>query len=277
MSRQSPGNGARESGMQLLDRALAILGLFEPDRPEWTTTEAARAIGLPIPTAHRILAALHASGYLARDPFTKRFSLGPASLDLGRRAERVIDLDALARSLLERLSRFTGETALMTVLTEGRDGVVCSVRIESPQPLGLSVTPDRVLPLHAGAMQRALLAFLPEEHIKQVLKTPLDRLCRSTITDPKKLRLKIDEVRARGWAISFEETDPGVWGIAIPIIAADGSPIAALGLAARRGSLQADHVRQQLAALGEEADQLAQRMGYAIPELDLAPRRRATA
>jgi IclR family KDG regulon transcriptional repressor len=276
MKRQSPSTGARESGMQLLDRALAILGLFEPDRPEWTTTEAARAIGLPIPTAHRILAALLASGYLARDPFTKRFSLGPASIDLGRRAEHVIDLNALARSLLERLSQFTGETALMTVLTEGRDGVVCSLRVES-SPLSLSVTPDRVLPLHAGAMQRALLAFLPEEHIRQVLDTPLDRLCRSTITDPDKLRLKIDEVRARGWAISFEETDRDVWGIAVPIIAADGSPVAALGLAAPRGRLQADQVRQQLAALGEEAEQLAQRLGYAIPELDLAPRRRKTA
>lgn len=263
--------------MQLLDRALTILDLFEPDRPEWTTTEAARAVGLPIPTAHRILGALQVSGYLSRDPFTKRFSLGPASLDLGRRAEALIDLHRLARSLLERLAELTDETALMTVLTEDRNGALCSLRIESSHPLGLSVMPDRVLPLHAGAMQRVLLAFLTEEQIEQVLETPLERLCRSTITDPDELRVKIDEVRERGWAISFEETDPDVWGIAVPMIAADGTPVAALGLAAPRRRLQADDVRQQLAALGEEAGQLAERLGYAVPELDLTPRRRATA
>jgi IclR family acetate operon transcriptional repressor len=271
------GVESRQAGMQLLDRALTILDLFEPDHPEWTTTEAARAVGLPIPTAHRILAALQASGYLARDPFTKRFSLGPASLDLGRRAEAVIDLHRLARALLERLAELTDETALMTVLTETKDGALCSLRIESSHPLGLSVTPERVLPLHAGAMQRALLAFLPDDQIRQVLDTPLERLCRSTITDPDELRRKIDEVRARGWAISFEETDPDVWGIAVPMIGADGSPVAALGLAAPRRRLQADDVRQQLAALGEEASQLAERLGYVVPQLDLAPRRRATA
>jgi DNA-binding IclR family transcriptional regulator len=275
MKSQSPGTRTRQAGMQLLDRALTILELFEPDRPEWTTTEAARSLELPIPTTHRILAALEAAGYVSRDPFTKRFSLGPASLELGRRAESVIDLHRLARSLLERLAELTDETALMTVLTEGRDGAICSLRIESSHPLGLSVEPDRVLPLHAGAMQRALLAFLPDEHISHVLETPLVRLCRSTITDPDELRLKIDEVRARGWAISFEETDPDVWGIAVPMIGADGSPVAALGLAAPRGRLHADDVRQQLAALGEEAGQLAERLGYAVPELDLTPRRRA--
>ena len=261
--------------MQLLDRALTILELFEPERPEWTTTEAAQAVGLPIATAHRILRALEASGYVARDEATKRFSLGAASLELGRRAETLIDLERLARSLLERLAELTDETALMTVLTEARDGAVCSLRVESSHPLGLSVAPDRVLPLHAGAMQRALLAFLPDDQISELLETPLVRLCRSTITDPELLREKIEEVRTRGWAISFEETDPGVWGIAVPLIGADGAPVAALGLAAPRGRLRADDVRHQLATLGEEASRLAERFGYAVPKLDLTPHRRA--
>jgi DNA-binding IclR family transcriptional regulator len=261
--------------MQLLDRALALLELFEPERPEWTTTEAARAVALPIPTTHRILGALEESGYVVRDTQTKRFSLGPASLELGRRAERVIDLERLARSLLERLAELTDETALMTVLTDERDGAVCSLRIECSHPLGLSVAPDRVLPLHAGAMQRALLAFLPDDQISHVLETPLERLCRSTITDPERLREKIEEVRTRGWAISFEETDPGVWGIAVPLIGVDGAPVAALGLAAPRGRLRADEVRRQLAALGEEAGRLAERFGYAVPKLDLTPHRHA--
>ena len=261
--------------MQLLDRALSLLDLFQPERAEWSTTEAARELGLPIPTTHRILAALQTAGYVSRDPFTKRFSLGPASLALGRRAEGVIDLRRLARTLLERLAEITDETALMTVLTEGRDAAVCSLRIECSHPLGLSVEPNRVMPLHAGAMQRALLAFLPESQIRQVLETPLVRLCRSTITDPGRLRSVIDEVRSRGWAISFEETDPGVWGIAVPLIDGDGAPVAALGLAGPRGRLQADEVRRQLTTLGEEAARLAERFGYSVPDLDLKPRRRA--
>jgi DNA-binding IclR family transcriptional regulator len=261
--------------MQLLDRALAVLELFGPDRPEWSTTEAARAVGLPIATTHRILGALEANGYLARDHTSKRFALGPASLQLGRRAETTLDLNRLARALLKRLADLTDETALMTVLTEHRDGALCSVRIECSHPLGLSVTPDRVLPLHAGAMQRALLAFLPDDQITQLLQTPLQRLCHSTITDPNRLRHKIEEVRARGWAISYEETDPGVWGIAVPLINTNGEPIAALGLAGPRRRLQPDEIRQQLATLSNETRALAQRLGYTTPQLDLRPHRRA--
>ena len=43
-------------------------------------------------------------------------------------------------------------------------------------------------------------------------------MCRATITRPDRLREHLREVRRRGWAISFEETDEGVWGIALPIV-----------------------------------------------------------
>jgi DNA-binding IclR family transcriptional regulator len=70
---------------QLLERAFALLAIFDEDRPEWTTTEAAHEVGLPVPTAHRILGVLEREGFLSRDG-DKRFTLGSASLDLGRRA-----------------------------------------------------------------------------------------------------------------------------------------------------------------------------------------------
>ena len=50
--------GSRDkSSFQVLDRTFSILELFDDERPEWTTTEVARALWLPVPTAHRILVA----------------------------------------------------------------------------------------------------------------------------------------------------------------------------------------------------------------------------
>ena len=43
---------------QVLERTFSILELFDQEHPEWSTTEVARRLGLPIPTVHRILAAL---------------------------------------------------------------------------------------------------------------------------------------------------------------------------------------------------------------------------
>jgi hypothetical protein len=89
VSRAEPA-GARPAGeasaLQVLDRTFAVLDLFTVERPEWTTTEVARATGLPIPTAHRILVTLRRHRFVARDEATKRFHLGPAALELGERA-----------------------------------------------------------------------------------------------------------------------------------------------------------------------------------------------
>jgi len=222
------------AGPQLLDRAFAILSLFSQDRPEWTTTEAARACDLPVPTAHRILGSLFQHRYVERDSATKRFRLGPAALELARNAREVVDLAAVSLPALQRLARETGETALLTVIDSTRDRSVCLERVESRHPLRLSVYPGRLMPLHAGASQKALLAHMPEDDVERVASGQLEKLWTETLTRPKGLKEDLATIRQRGWATSYEETDAGVWGIAITLLGVDGDPVAAIGLAGPR-------------------------------------------
>src|SRR5262249_19224001 len=151
-----------------------------------------------------------------------RFTFGPAALRLGHRAQAVLNLERLATPLLERLAAVTDEVALLTELNGRGDAVVCRVRFDCSEPLGLSVAPGRELPLHAGASQKALLAFLPNDAVEAICRGHLRPMCRATITRPDRLRAHLAEVRRRGWAISFEETDHDVWGIALPIVNEQG-------------------------------------------------------
>ncbi len=268
---------ARPHTPQLLERAFALLALFDEEHPEWTTTAAAREVGLPVPTAHRILAVLEREGFLARDT-EKRFTLGQAALRLGQRALAILDLERLAKPLLEQLATVTDEVALLTELNPRRDAVVCRVRFDSSQSIMLSVAPGKELPLYAGASQKVLLAFMPNETVDAICEGQLKALCRATITQPDRLRAHLREVRRRGWAISYEETDEGVWGIALPIIDRRGEAVAAVGLAGPRNRLDASQVRHQLTELHVAAQTVADRIGYMVPPLDLTPanrRRRA--
>jgi DNA-binding IclR family transcriptional regulator len=241
--------------------------LFGADQPEWGTSEVARAARLPVPTAHRILAALTGRRYLARDERTRRFRLGPAALELGGRARAVLDLRQAALPVLRRLARETDETALLTVPNSERDRSVCLERVESSQPLRLSVEPGRRLPLHAGASQKALLAFLAEEEIERVAAGSLERLCGATITDADALRANLAEVRERGWAISFEETNVGVWGVAVPLLDEDGTAVAAVGLAGPSARLSPDEVLDHLERLRDGAVEITAPLGLDVPEL----------
>jgi IclR family acetate operon transcriptional repressor len=253
--------------LQALERAFAVLDVFSPEAPEWTTTEIARAAALPVATTHRILAVLKSLRYVERDERTKRFRLGGAALDLGERARVVLDLRTSAQPVLRRLARETDETALLVVPNERRDRSVCLERVETSQPLRLSVEPGRQLPLHAGASQKALLAFMSEEEIERVLSAPLERVCRATVTDPEALRGQLAEIRRRGWAISVEETNLGAWGVAVPLLAADGSVVASFGLAGPTVRLSEEEVADQLARLHGGAAEIGRALGLATIEI----------
>jgi DNA-binding IclR family transcriptional regulator len=247
--------------LQLLDRTFSILDLFTRQHPDWSTTEIARSCDLPIPTAYRILVALRRWGYVTQDAGSKRFQLGVAALDLGERARALVDVRAAAHPVLRRLCHDSGETALLTVLSEAHDRSVCLERVESPQPLRLSVEPGRQLPLHAGASQKALLAYLPLAEIDQVVSAPLERLCRATITDADELLADLAAIRRRGWASSFEETNVGLWGVAVPVLDAHGGIVAAVGLAGPSARMSRSRTREQLKRLRVAAEDIAKALG----------------
>lgn len=251
----------------MLDRTFAILDVFDEENAEWSTTDIARSLDLPIPTVHRILTALRRRGYVSQHAETKRFRLGAAALQLGDRARAVVDLRSVAMPELRWLASVTGETALLTVLTPQRERAVCLERVEAAHPLRLSVSPGRQLPLHAGASQKVLLAFLDEEELERIIDVGLEHLCGATITDPRLLRDELAKIRRRGWASSFEETNVGVWGIAVPVLNAHAEIVCAVGIAGPSARLTSSRVSIDLRQVHTAARAIGDALGFTVPVL----------
>jgi IclR family transcriptional regulator, acetate operon repressor len=254
--------------LQVLERAFAVLEAFTEFHPEWATSDLARYLDLPIPTVHRLLAALARLGYVTKDEQSRRFRLGGAAMQLGARAQAGNDLGALARLALRQLSKVTDETAVLTVLNHERNRSVCLERVETSQPLRLSVQPGRELPLHAGASQKALLAFMPDREIDRLLERPLERLSADTITEPGRLRRDLEAIRERGWASSHEETNIGSWGIAVPVIAED-DVVCAVGIAGPNPRLSDEVLRRDVPTVQRAALAIARSLGLAVPPVSL--------
>lgn len=227
----STGQRQQGSSLQILDRTFAILGVFGPGRSEWSATEVAHELDLPIPTVHRLLIAITRHGYLRQDPDTKRFRLGQAAFTLGQRAHDGVDVRLQALPTLRALTHVTGETSLLTGLNDERNRGICLERVESSRPLRFSLTPGRQMPLHAGASQKALAAFLPPAAMERLLESPRERLCSDTIVGREALEHEFSRIRRNGWASSSSETDVAVSGIAVPIFDLAGNVVYALGVA----------------------------------------------
>jgi DNA-binding IclR family transcriptional regulator len=149
----------------------------------------------------------------------------------------------------------TQETALLTV----RDGMesLCVQRVASPQPLRLILEPGYRASLHAGALQKTLLAFAPEDIRIAVMARRLARYTDSTIVRRRDLKAEIALIRGRGYAVSIAEVNSATWGVAAPVLDGEGLAVAAVGCAGPLTRYTEEKVQIHVAACRSAADAIA--------------------
>ncbi|MFF7245187.1 IclR family transcriptional regulator [Embleya sp. NPDC008237] len=244
------------------DRALDILLLFGDDRLALSANQVAEHLGVARSTAYRYLQSLTANGFLEENDGGSGFRLGPRVMDLARLARKGVGLSDLARPVLRALARAVGQPVLLT--RRAGDAVVCLEREEAVHTLRLSYERGQVLPLNAGAAALTLLAWADHAELDRLLARPLPRFTDATVTDPERLRARLAEIRARGYAVARGELDPDVLGIGAPVRREDGDVVAAVSIAALSHRVPdeqvPDYVSAVVASAGELSVQVA-RMG----------------
>lgn len=246
-------------GAQTISRAFAVLRLFRDHRGDLGVGTVARELGLNLSTAHRIVRALVAEGYLAQNTDSERYYLGTGALLLGQAAHSNFGLDVVY-PVLRDLAATTSESVNLGVLA-GDDAVVVE-RIESIEPLRFTQPPGTHVPLHASSMGKVLLAFNPEAEertLKGVRRLP--RLTAKTTVSPRELRAELQEIRARGWSTDDEESNLGVRCVGAPIRDGAGAARAAI-------AVQAPAVRvpdERFAELGPEVTRAAKEISSLLP------------
>jgi DNA-binding IclR family transcriptional regulator len=226
-----------------IDRMMEVLGQLERHESGASIRALAERLGLPRTTVYRILNTLQLHD-MVRRLASGDYRLGPRLLALAARASAGIggvDLPALARPHLDRLSAATGEACKVSVV-DGDALVVCATA-EGKREYALTVVPGQRLPLHAGAAGKVLLASLPAEDLARILAAPLVRLTPRTVADPKRLMRELARIRRQGWAEDKGEFSPSIRALAAPIPGRDGRVVAALSVPFLAGSSPA-HVEK---------------------------------
>jgi IclR family transcriptional regulator, pca regulon regulatory protein len=251
---------------QSLERGLAILSSFNSDRPLLGVSELSRGLDLSRSTAHRYVATLAKLGYLQQDADTKRYRLGPRVLDLGFSALNSMDLLEISAPFLRQLSDETQRTVNLAIL-DGTE-VVYIERYRAARPgqreIDLNLHVGARLPAYCTAMGKAILAFVPEERLEEVIEhTEFVPLGPNTLTDPKAFRKELDKIRASGIAVNDEELAYGLRSIAAPIHSHSGEVVAALNLAVHRTMVSMDDLIERFGpAVTQAARDISLSMGH---------------
>lgn len=201
-------------------------------------------------TALRLIQTLVACGYAVPSDGRHGYRLGPAmrrGVDLPAETQR---LKRVARSFLEELVARTGECAHAAVADGGRALVIDDV--ETDQALRVVPGHGRHVPLHCTSAGKCLLAYGLAD-----FPASLPHRTARTITGEEALRLHLDEIRDRGYALDDEENDPHTRCISAPVFGLRGVPIGCIGIDAPSVRLTSDRIPEAAALVVEAARRLS--------------------
>lgn len=207
-----------------VERAVGVLEALAASDGELGTNELARRTGVNASTVSRLLATLAANGYVTHVEESGRYRLGLRLLQLGNLVVAGLDVREAARPQLEDLVAQTGETATLSV--PGEQDAFTVDFVQSASSVQSVATLGRPSIAHATAAGKILLAFGDVA----LSSGRLERFTPRTITDPRKLRVEVERVRAQGWAEAAGERERDLNAIAAPSFGADGKLTAILGV-----------------------------------------------
>lgn len=240
-------------------KGLLVLQAFSVERPLLGVTELAQRLDMDPSSMSRLLRSIERCGFVERDPATGKYRLGWEILRLAGVILATIDIRQICRPLLHRLAETSGETPNLCVL-KGSD-VVNVDEVPSPQSVKLVGWIGRRTPIHATAAGKALVAWLPRDEIKRLLPAQLPAYTERTITSWERFLDELADVRARGFAMTQEENQPGVNAVAAPIWDHTGRVVAALAVAGPAYRLPPERLLQIGAEVREAAREASRSLG----------------
>lgn len=258
-------------GLASLERGLGIIFALDQHAEGLSTADLAQAAGIPRSTVYRYLSVLERYGLVSPAATgggaPVRYVLGNRFIALASHVPVEHELVKRALPLIVELSNRIGETVIITQVTGLQ--AICIERVESPGRVRLSFEKGAVLPLHAGASARVLMAYMTDAEVQEVIdRVGLARYTDNTITDPDELRRVLAETRARGYAISDEEMDPGVRAIAAPVLDRTGRARAAISVVGPRFRLDEAKTAMVLSLLLPIRDQLSAELSETAAALE---------
>ena len=237
-----------------------ILSLFSRSA-KLDVDEISQALGMPKSSAYRYVKDLCAESFLGYDASVKKYSVGPILLRLAANAIDGDPLREIAKPFMTNLARQTNETVFLTAVRGGH--AVCIERIEcTKNSIRFIVDRGDLFPLHASAIGRVLMAYLPKKEQEKVIAKGLEKITPATIIDPVKLKKALEQVRRNGFCYSDQELNPGGRCVAAPIFDSSGKVVGGLGIAVPVYRFPESQVKEVQEAILKCTRTISSKLGY---------------
>jgi len=221
--------------------------------------------GISKSAVQRILAKLANMDMAALRP-DGNYVAGPAMVSWAAQLLRRSTLLEVADRIMRQVAAEVDETVCFAQFMPSERRVVFVHVVEIDRPVKYTVPVGSTAPFHAGAIGKAVLAWLPGDVLQNL---PMEPYTPDTPQDRDALSRELQEIRTAGYAVSYGERYVGAVGIAAPVVV-DECPVGAMSISVPRPRLDPDKVEQ----LGERIVLATRQMAEMMPRLStpLPPR-----
>ena len=242
-------------GAQTADRAIQVLLLVARSDEPLSLSEISRRTGFNLSATHRLVQALTNHSLLARDRGRRAFVAGGGLIALAAAVMQRVSVPEAAVPAMERLRALTSETVSLYVREQQHR--ICVAVVEGLHPMRWVVPVGDRQPLYVGLTGKAILAFLPEAEIAEVL----DSAEREGV-DRARIESQIERVRATGYLVDVGDRVAGVGGLSVPIFDTSGV-VAALTISGPSDRFTKTVAEQTALAVLEEGAAISAALGAA--------------
>lgn len=249
--RDDPQRGQQEEPKSVSDKdlnltvlkAMTILRIVGDSENARSLTEIAAATNFPTTVCHRMLATLEHECLVDRDRESGRYRLGFGLISLAHKTLRKHPIGMRTEHLLVEAARMMDDVALLMV-PQGPNALCVDRKENNSQIISMGTQIGSLQPLHCGGGPFALLAFSSDAFIRDYLSRKLDQRTSKTITDPKKVWIRIQEARERGYTVGDEDLYEHVVGVGVPIYDEAGTLTGSVSLSGVKPRYTAKKIRE---------------------------------
>lgn len=253
--------------MSSLERSVDILRILARRGGQGVRLQdIAQEAGVARPSVHRLLGTLKSLGLVEQDEASDRYHLGLDLYLLGQAAADRFDLLELSRPYVETLAADTGDTAYLTV--RHRYESICMLRCEGGFPIKAFTTKVGARqPLGLGAGSVALLAFLDDAKVEEIIQHNRAVLEPQARFDMHGLRSQIAHGREHGYVLRKSTVVDGITAIGVPVYDYLRRPIASISLTAIDSRMREDRLPAVVQRCKDVAHALETRLAIAKQHL----------
>ena len=241
-------------------KAIRILNLFHASQTRLSLAEISRCSNIPKSTAHHLLTTLLSQGFIEKVE-GDLYALGTAPLALTQKIRVNVEIRDPAAPLLRELADNTRESVYLTI--KDGDYALYIYAVESPQRLlARTAVGDRV-PLHCTSVGKAMLAFLTEEELEEIVgRVGLSTFTENTLDTIDMLIQDLARTRQRGYSLDKEEHELKTYCIGAPIFDRTGRVTAACSISGSSPTIVSDRLDDLSTHVVHTAQEISRRMGY---------------